>query len=42
MLNEEMADQIPERIREKVDKVEELLADKQVREAVIERSRNRK
>jgi len=42
MLNEEMADQIPERIREKVDKVEELLADKQVREAVIERSRNQK
>lgn len=42
MLNDEMADRVPERIRERVAKVEELLADEQVREAVIDRSRTRK
>ena len=42
LLNDVMSDGLPERIRDKVDKVEEILADKQVREAVIERSRTRK
>lgn len=42
LLNDDMADGLPERIRDKVDKVEELLGDKQVRETVIERSRTRK
>ncbi len=42
MFNEDMADGLPERIRDKVDKVEELLKDKPVREAVIQRSVERK
>lgn len=42
LLNDDMADGLPERLRDKVDKVEELLADKQVRDAVMERSRTRK
>jgi len=42
LLNDDMADGLPDRIRNKVNKVEELLSDKQARTAVIERSRTRK
>lgn len=41
LLNEDLGDGLPARVREKIDKVEELLADPTVREAVLDRSKKR-
>jgi hypothetical protein len=41
LLNEDMEDGLSLRLREKVEKAEELLSDKAVRQAVIDRSRSR-
>ncbi len=41
LLNDDMADGLPVRLRDKVEKIEELLADSKVRAAVVDRSRSR-